>query len=95
MECRQFRFALFIFRSGKCLQRNSLLKSAKQAEQIEAILPGEQIGFEDNFACQEFFFCNLPTPGFKGIVSLDFEGLQLILINRLCVPDVPLEVNSF
>ena len=31
----------------------------------------------------------------KGIVSQDFEGLQLILINRLCVPDVPLEVNSF
>ena len=31
----------------------------------------------------------------KGIVSRDFEGLQMILINRLCVPDVPLEVYSF
>ena len=33
--------------------------------------------------------------GFKGIVSRDFEWLQMILINRLCVPDVPLEVYSF
>ena len=31
----------------------------------------------------------------KGIVSQDFGGLQMILINRLCVPDVPLEVYSF
>ena len=31
---------------------------------------------------------------FKGIVSRDFEWLQMILINRLCVPDVPLEVYS-
>ena len=31
----------------------------------------------------------------KGIVSRDFGGLQMILINRLCVPDVPLEVYSF
>ena len=27
---------------------------------------------------------------FKGIVSRDFEWLQMILMNRLCVPDVPL-----
>ena len=32
---------------------------------------------------------------FKGIVSRDFEWLQMILIDRLCVPDVPLEVHSF
>ena len=31
----------------------------------------------------------------KGIVSQDFEWLQTILMNRLCVPDVPLEVYSF
>ena len=33
--------------------------------------------------------------GLKGIVSRDFEWLQMTLINRLCVPDVPLEVNFF
>ena len=32
---------------------------------------------------------------FKGIVSRDFEWLQTILMNRLCVTDVPLEVYSF
>ena len=32
---------------------------------------------------------------FKGIVSQDFEWLQMILFNRLYVPDVPLEVYSF
>ena len=32
---------------------------------------------------------------FKGIVSRDFEWLQMILINRLCVPDVLLDVYSF
>ena len=32
---------------------------------------------------------------FKGIVSQDFEWLQMILMNRLCVPDVLLEVYSF
>ena len=31
----------------------------------------------------------------KGIVSRDFEWLQMILMDRLCVPDVPLEVYSF
>ena len=31
----------------------------------------------------------------KGIVSRVFEWLQMILMNRLCVPDVPLEVYSF
>ena len=36
-----------------------------------------------------------PKMVFKGIFSRDFEGLQMILINRLCVPDVPLEVYSF
>ena len=34
-------------------------------------------------------------PELKGIVSRDFEWLQMILMNRLCVPDVPLEVYSF
>ena len=32
---------------------------------------------------------------FKGIVLRDFEWLQMILMNRLCVTDVPLEVYSF
>ena len=32
---------------------------------------------------------------FKGIVSQDFGGLQMILLNRIGVPDVPLEVYSF
>ena len=31
----------------------------------------------------------------KGIVSRDFGGLQIILMNRLCVTDVLLEVYSF
>ena len=31
----------------------------------------------------------------KGIVSRDFEWLQMILVKRLCVPDVPLKVYSF
>ena len=32
---------------------------------------------------------------FKGIVSRDFGGLQMILVNRIGVPDVPLDVYSF
>ena len=32
---------------------------------------------------------------FKGIVSRDFEWLLMILMDRLCVLDVPLEVYSF
>ena len=32
---------------------------------------------------------------FKGIVSRDFGGLQMIWMVRICVPDVPLEVYSF
>ena len=31
----------------------------------------------------------------KGIVSRDFGGLQMILVNRIGIPDVPLEVYSF
>ena len=31
----------------------------------------------------------------KGIVSRDFEGLQMVLMDRIGVPDVPLEVYSF
>ena len=31
----------------------------------------------------------------KGTVSRDFEWLQMILMSRLCVPDIPLEVNCF
>ena len=31
----------------------------------------------------------------KGIVSRNVEGLQMILMNRAWVPDVPLKVNSF
>ena len=32
---------------------------------------------------------------FKGIVSRDFGGLQIILMDRIYVPDVSLEVYSF
>ena len=32
---------------------------------------------------------------FKGIVSRNFGGLQMILMDRIGVPDVPLEVYSF
>ena len=49
-----------------------------------------------NFNCKEqkkFFFSKIKK--FKGIVSRDFEWLQTILMNRLCVPDVPLKVYSF
>ena len=31
----------------------------------------------------------------KGIVSRDFGGMQMILVNRIGVPVVPLEVYSF
>ena len=31
----------------------------------------------------------------KGIVSRDFEWLQIILMDRSCVPDVPLNVYAF
>ena len=31
----------------------------------------------------------------KGIVSRDFKGLQMILMDRIGVPDVPLEVYFF
>ena len=31
----------------------------------------------------------------KGIVSRDFEGLEMILMDRIGVPDVPLEVYIF
>ena len=31
----------------------------------------------------------------KGIVSRDFGGLQMILMNRIVVPDVPLDVYLF
>ena len=33
--------------------------------------------------------------GFKGIVSRDFEVLQMILMDRIGVPDVPLKAYSF
>ena len=32
---------------------------------------------------------------FKGIVSRDFEGLQMILMHRTWVPNVPMKVYSF
>ena len=31
---------------------------------------------------------------FKGIVSRDFGGMQMILMDRIGVPDIPLEVYS-
>ena len=36
-----------------------------------------------------------PGSNLKGIVSRDFGGLQMILMDRIVVPDVPLEVYSF
>ena len=52
--------------------------------------------------CFQIFIVLVTVPVFtkvfqliKGIVSRDFEWLQTILMNRLCVPDVPLEVYSF
>ena len=41
--------------------------------------------------CDNFVSENM----FEGIFSRDFEWLQMILMDRLCVPDVPLEVYSF
>ena len=35
------------------------------------------------------------VPALKGIVSRDFEGLQMILMNRSWVPEVPLVVCYF
>ena len=34
-------------------------------------------------------------PVFKGIVSRDFDWVQMILMNRTWIPDVPLEVYCF
>ena len=45
--------------------------------------------------CLFFIYFKVGKKSLKGIVSRDFEWLQMILINRLCVPDVPLEVYSF
>ena len=42
-----------------------------------------------------FFKYDYVNVSLKGIVSRDFEWLQMILMNRLCVPDVPLKVYSF
>ena len=36
-----------------------------------------------------------PGSNLKGIVSRDFGGLQMILMDRIGVPDVPLEAYSF
>ena len=36
----------------------------------------------------------MSSASFKGIVSRDFGGLQMILMERIFVPDVPLEVYS-
>ena len=47
------------------------------------------------------FFCNISTDKtpfakeFKGIVSQDFDWLQMILMNKTWIPDVPLEVYCF
>ena len=39
--------------------------------------------------------CSFLATHFKGIVSRDFEWLQMILMDGIVVPDVPLEVYSF
>ena len=38
---------------------------------------------------------NVSDQSLKGIVSRDFGGLQMIWMDRIVVPDVPLEVYSF
>ena len=53
-----------------------------------------------NSLSEEYFvapdnFIGFKVRTIKGIVSQDFEWLQIILMNRLCVPDVPLEVYFF
>ena len=49
------------------------------------------------FLDRETYVHNLNSIWFylKGIVSRDFEGLQMILMERIYVPDVPLEVYLF
>ena len=44
---------------------------------------------------QSMLYTHLLFTAFKGIVSRDFEGLQMILMDRIGVPDVPLEVYYF
>ena len=44
---------------------------------------------------EHIFQSNQLVVQFKGIVSRDFGGLQMILMDRIYVPDVPLEVYSF
>ena len=39
--------------------------------------------------------CTLLCLSLKGIVSRDFGGLPMILMDRIGAPDVPLEVYSF
>ena len=41
------------------------------------------------------FLEKVSTHEVKGIVSRDFGGLQMILMGRIGVPDVPLKVYSF
>ena len=50
--------------------------------------------FKYKIAINQFYFDYMNSI-FKGIVSRDFGGLQMILMNRTWVPDVPLEVYSF
>ena len=45
--------------------------------------------------CMYIFIFTYSSFTFKGIVSRDFEGLQMILMDRIGVPDVPLEFYSF
>ena len=44
-----------------------------------------------------FFYvlCSNSKTNLKGIVSRDFGGLQMICMDRIGVPDVPLKVYSF
>ena len=42
-----------------------------------------------------FFKYDYVNVSLKGIVSRDFEWLQMILMNRFWVPDVPLVVYYF
>ena len=49
------------------------------------------------YLLQKVFSCLylLYSLRFEGIVSGDFGGLEMILMDRLCDPGVPLDVYSF
>ena len=80
---------LFILRSIYCIEIfwNILYKYTKELTNFEMNVMYHFLPRAGHTSSNEVVF--------KGIVSQEFEGLQMILIIRLCVPHVPLEVYSF